>query len=74
MIFIWFQMLGQVTAIYSIVESLVPIFFGPLYSVVYKNTLHILPGAYSLIGSTLAVPATVLYLWVTLYSNTIQTF
>lgn len=58
------QILGQVTAIYSIVESLVPIIFGPLYSAVYKNTVDTLPGAYSLIGSTLAVPATIIYLWV----------
>lgn len=55
--------LGQVTAIYGIVESLVPIVFGPLYTVIYKSTVDTLPGAYSLIGSILAIPATVIYLW-----------
>ncbi|CAI6344703.1 unnamed protein product [Macrosiphum euphorbiae] len=55
--------LGQVTAIYSIVESLVPALFGPLYTVIYKHTVDTLPGAYSLIGSTLAVPATIIYFW-----------
>ncbi|XP_025202483.1 uncharacterized protein LOC112599685 [Melanaphis sacchari] len=55
--------LGQVTAIYSIVESLVPIVFGPLYTVIYKNTVDTLPGAYNLIGSTLAIPAILIYLW-----------
>lgn len=54
--------LGQVTAIYGIVESLVPIIFGPLYSVIYKHTVNTLPGAYSLIGSVLAIPATIIYL------------
>jgi len=49
-------------AIYSIVDSLVPAVFGPLYTVIYKNTVDTLPGAYSLIGSTLAIPATVIYL------------
>lgn len=49
------------TAIYGIVESLVPIVFGPLYTMVYKITVNTLPGAYSLIGSTLAVPAIVIY-------------
>ncbi|XP_026804491.1 uncharacterized protein LOC113548040 [Rhopalosiphum maidis] len=54
--------LGQVTAIYGIVESLVPIVFGPLYTVIYKNTVDTLPGAYSLVGSALAIPATIIYL------------
>nr|BAH72798.1 ACYPI005918 [Acyrthosiphon pisum] len=55
--------LGQVMAIYSIVDSLVPAVFGPLYTVIYKNTVDTLPGAYSLIGSTLAIPATMIYFW-----------
>ncbi|VVC29235.1 Major facilitator superfamily,Major facilitator superfamily domain [Cinara cedri] len=55
--------LGQVTAIYGIVESLVPIIFGPLYTIIYKNTVKTLPGLYSLVGSILAIPAIVIYLW-----------
>lgn len=53
---------GQVTAVYGIVESPVPIVFGPLYTIIFKNTVTTLPGLYSLIGSTLAVPAIGIYL------------
>lgn len=56
-------------AIYGIIESLVPIVFGPLYSVIYSYTVNTLPGAYSLVGSVLAVPATIIYLWVLYYLN-----
>ncbi|XP_050422786.1 thymic stromal cotransporter homolog [Adelges cooleyi] len=55
--------LGQVTSIYGIVETLVPIIYGPLYSAVYKATVNTLPGTYSLIGSTLAIPGSLIFLW-----------
>ncbi|XP_025202225.1 uncharacterized protein LOC112599518 isoform X2 [Melanaphis sacchari] len=55
--------LGQVSAVTSIGENVIPILCGPLYSYVYESTLSYFPGAYFLVTAAITVPTIFIYLW-----------
>jgi len=45
--------LGQALAVSSLVETILPAIFRPLYSVIYNKTLHYIPGAFYVFGGVL---------------------
>ncbi|XP_050443837.1 solute carrier family 46 member 3-like [Adelges cooleyi] len=53
--------LGQVTAVTSIGENLVPVFCGPLYSAIYEATVDYFPGAYFLLTASITLITIVNY-------------
>lgn len=55
--------LGQVLAIFSLVETMIPGIFKPLYSIIYQKTLHRLPGAFYIFGGILNIPGIFIFLW-----------
>lgn len=55
---------GKVNSIFGVCESIVPLFYGPMYSFVYKATLETFPGMFFLVGSVLTAPAALIFLLV----------
>jgi len=53
---------GQVLAVFSLVETVVPAVFKPLYSAIYQRTLHRLPGAFYIFGGTINLPGALIFL------------
>ncbi|XP_060838132.1 uncharacterized protein LOC132920081 [Rhopalosiphum padi] len=47
--------LGQALAVSSLVETIIPAIFRPLYSVIYYKTLHNMPGAFYVFGGVLNI-------------------
>lgn len=54
--------LGKVNSLFGVAEALMPMVFGPMYSMVYAASLKILPGAFYLLGGLLTVPAVVIFM------------
>ncbi|XP_050525543.1 uncharacterized protein LOC126896640 isoform X2 [Daktulosphaira vitifoliae] len=54
--------LGQVTAVSSIGENIIPIFCGPLYSAIYEITVGNFAGAFFLLTATITVFSTLIYI------------
>lgn len=59
-----FLPVGQVTAVTSIGENIVPIICAPVYSFVYKSTVDFFPGAYFLLTAAITFPTIFIYWWV----------
>lgn len=55
--------LGQALAVSSLIETIVPAIFRPLYNVIYYKTIHFLPGAFYLLGGMLNVSGIFVFLW-----------
>ncbi|XP_025410659.1 uncharacterized protein LOC112683722 isoform X2 [Sipha flava] len=55
--------LGQVLAVFSLAETVVPAIFRPLYSVIYQKTLNWFPGAFYIFGGTINLPGVLIFLW-----------
>ncbi|XP_050422427.1 uncharacterized protein LOC126834506 [Adelges cooleyi] len=64
--------LGQVSAVTSIGENLVPIAYNPLYSLVYVMSLNVFSGTIFLLGAVLTAPGIFIYLW--LYKHNCNTY
>ncbi|XP_025205980.1 uncharacterized protein LOC112602231 [Melanaphis sacchari] len=62
--------LGQALAVSSLVETIIPAIFRPLYSVIYYKTLHFIPGAFYLFGGVLNLFGIFVFLW--MYKRTKQ--
>ncbi|CAI6366572.1 unnamed protein product [Macrosiphum euphorbiae] len=62
--------LGQALAVSSLVETIVPAIFRPLYNVIYYKTLHFLPGAFYILGGILNLSGIFVFLW--MYKKHIQ--
>ncbi|KAK9880876.1 hypothetical protein WA026_013204 [Henosepilachna vigintioctopunctata] len=54
--------LGQTNAVFGIFDSLIPLVFGPLYTIIYKYTIDVFPGTYFLV--TVFLKSTGLFLFV----------
>lgn len=48
---------GKVNSLFGVVSALVPVVYTPMYASVYIATLHILPGAFFLLGGAMTMPA-----------------
>ncbi|VVC34721.1 Hypothetical protein CINCED_3A007627 [Cinara cedri] len=55
--------LGQVLAVFSLIETVIPAVFRPLYTVIYQKTLYSLPGAFYIFGGILNIPGVIIFLW-----------
>ncbi|XP_041976365.1 proton-coupled folate transporter-like [Aricia agestis] len=55
--------LGKVYSLFGLAETIVPLIFSPMYSMVYITTLHILPGAPFLITVAASIPALFVFIW-----------
>jgi hypothetical protein len=49
--------LGKINSLFGLSEAMVPIIYGPLYSIVYKLTINFLPGTFFIVGGVLTVPS-----------------
>ncbi|XP_072942794.1 lysosomal proton-coupled steroid conjugate and bile acid symporter SLC46A3-like [Epargyreus clarus] len=56
---------GKTSSLISISEALVPVVYSPVYSKVYLSTLSSFPGAFYLISASLAVPAIIILISIT---------
>lgn len=55
--------LGKVTSLFGVSEAIVPLIYGPMYSVIYSATLNSMPGAFFLVGGVLTAPAVFIFWW-----------
>lgn len=54
--------LGQVLAIFSLDETIIPVIFKPLYSLIHQKTLHRLSGAFYIFGEILNITGIFIFL------------
>ncbi|KYB26354.1 hypothetical protein TcasGA2_TC033817 [Tribolium castaneum] len=55
--------LGKINSLFGLSEAMVPIIYGPLYSIVYKHTINYLPGTFFIVGGALTVPSLFIFCW-----------
>ncbi|KAF2884242.1 hypothetical protein ILUMI_21934, partial [Ignelater luminosus] len=55
--------LGKINSLFGVSEALMPLVYGPMYSVVYKATINVLPGTFFLLGGVLTFPAIIIFFW-----------
>ncbi|KAF2884244.1 hypothetical protein ILUMI_21936 [Ignelater luminosus] len=55
--------LGKINSLFGVSEALMPLVYGPMYSLVYKWTINVVPGAFYLFGGVLTFPAILIFLW-----------
>ncbi|XP_032511508.2 proton-coupled folate transporter-like [Danaus plexippus] len=53
---------GKVNSIFALTENLMPLVYVPLYTAVYIATMEVLPGAVFLMGSSMTVPALIVFI------------
>lgn len=53
--------LGQVLSIVAVVDTMVPVVYKPMYSLIYRVTVDKFPGAFYVIGSIMLIPSIFLY-------------
>ncbi|XP_013134333.1 PREDICTED: solute carrier family 46 member 3-like [Papilio polytes] len=54
---------GKINSLISLSETLMPLFYIPLYTRTYAATMDVLPGAVFLLGTVLTLPAVFVFLW-----------
>lgn len=54
--------LGKINSLFGVSEALMPLMYGPMYSMIYKMTIDYLPGAFFLFGGILTIPAVLIFL------------
>lgn len=59
---LFYNFKGQLNSLFGVAESLMPLVYAPMYASLYSATLHILPGSFFLLGSTLTVPTAIIFL------------
>lgn len=52
---------GKINSLFGVCEALMPLVYGPMYSIVYKETMEVMPGAFFLLGGILTAPAVVIF-------------
>nr|XP_022908796.1 uncharacterized protein LOC111420114 [Onthophagus taurus] len=55
--------LGKINSLFGVSEALMPLVYGPMYSLVYRTTIKIFPGSFLLLGGLLTLPAVFIFLW-----------
>lgn len=62
---IWlFTIIGKINSLFGICESIMPLVYGPMYSIIYRQTINIFPGTFYLLGAVLTLPAVFIFLLV----------
>lgn len=54
--------LGKINSLFGVSEALMPLVYGPMYSMIYTHTINVLPGAFFLAGGALTAPAVIIFL------------
>lgn len=54
---------GKVSSLIGVCEAVSPLFYNPMYSLVYTKSLTTMPGAFYLLGSGLTVPALLIFMY-----------
>lgn len=55
--------LGKINSLFGVCEALMPLAYGPMYSLVYTSTIDYVPGAFFLLGGFLTTPALFIFFW-----------
>ncbi|XP_066142939.1 lysosomal proton-coupled steroid conjugate and bile acid symporter SLC46A3-like [Euwallacea fornicatus] len=55
--------LGKINSLFGILEAVVPLVYGPLYSRVYALTIDVFPGCFYLVGGGLTMPTLLIFYW-----------
>ncbi|KAF5269815.1 hypothetical protein FQR65_LT05861 [Abscondita terminalis] len=55
--------LGKIYSLFGVCEALMPLIYAPLYSLVYKWTINVVPGAFYLMGGVLTLPSVFIFFW-----------
>ncbi|KAK2582171.1 hypothetical protein KPH14_004528 [Odynerus spinipes] len=55
--------LGKVNSLFGVCESLMPLFYGPMYSSIYAATMNTFPGAFFIAGGCMTIPAVFGFFW-----------
>ncbi|XP_031327782.1 uncharacterized protein LOC116159026 [Photinus pyralis] len=55
--------LGKVYSLFGVCEALMPLVYGPTYTMLYKATINTLPGAFFLAGGLISLPSTLMFWW-----------
>ncbi|KAK9891128.1 hypothetical protein WA026_013446 [Henosepilachna vigintioctopunctata] len=55
--------LGQSNSVFGVCEALMPLVFGPMYSILYNRTLGVFPGGFYLISAVLYFITLPLFFW-----------
>lgn len=55
--------LGKINSLFGVCEALMPLAYGPMYSLVYSSTIDHVPGAFFLLGGFLTTPALFIFFW-----------
>ncbi|XP_045534302.1 solute carrier family 46 member 3 [Papilio machaon] len=54
---------GKINSLISLSETLMPLFYIPLYTKTYAATMDVFPGAVFLLGTALTLPAVIVFIW-----------
>ncbi|XP_018334591.1 uncharacterized protein LOC108743517 [Agrilus planipennis] len=55
--------LGKINSLFGVCEALMPLIYGPMYSLTYKMTINWLPGFFYILGGVLTLPSVFIFLW-----------
>ncbi|XP_063216920.1 probable peptidoglycan muropeptide transporter SLC46 [Bacillus rossius redtenbacheri] len=64
--------LGKINSLFGVCEALMPLAYGPMYSLVYASTMKTVPGAFFLLGGALTAPAVLIFLWMYKVHNQLE--
>nr|CAD7590026.1 unnamed protein product [Timema genevievae] len=60
--------LGKVNSLFGVCEALMPLAYGPMYSLVYASTMDTVPGTFFLLGGALTAPAVLIFMQMDVHS------
>lgn len=55
--------LGKIYSLFGVCEALMPLIYAPMYSLLYKWTINVVPGAFYLMGGVLTLPSIFIFFW-----------
>lgn len=56
--------LGQVNSMFGVCEAVMPLVFGPFYSILYHYTIKDFPGAFYLVSAAFYSMIVLLFMWI----------
>ncbi|KAK9873132.1 hypothetical protein WA026_021367 [Henosepilachna vigintioctopunctata] len=55
--------LGQSNSVFGLCEAIMPLIFGPIYTMIYKYTIDIFPGTFYFFTVTIKFTGLCLFIW-----------